>query len=361
MKPICILLAGALIVSATADPSGAQPILNRVEQFLREQVNGAREAAPTPAVAEPGYLGLTADDRQDLGRGVRIVSVAAGGPAAQAGLLKDDLITGIDGQPIRLMDDMARALEGKTAGTKITVAVNRVGVARQHDVTLGRRAESRVVGQGVQALPQPAPPAGAAETAALQRPRLGLRTIPVSEDVRRQQGLPSTQGATVIVVTAGSPAEQAGIPLGSVITGVDNRPIDTPQALAAAIGTAGDEVELTYVDRGISVRKRVALAPPGLAAKGQGLQLRGRPLDPAGPPPPDPPTLARPAAGGPAAPTAPARPAPSDAEAAEGPTLATPPPDAAARIAELEARIGELEARLEKLEAAQASQPDEPN
>src|SRR5262249_52688768 len=85
----------------------AQPILNRVEQFLRDQVGGAAPATAPPAApatapaaaaaVAPGYLGVVADDRQDLGHGVRIVSIAAGSPAQQAGLAPGDLITAING------------------------------------------------------------------------------------------------------------------------------------------------------------------------------------------------------------------------------------------------------------------------
>ncbi|KAA0023783.1 S1C family serine protease [Antrihabitans cavernicola] len=57
-------------------------------------------------------------------------------------------------------------------------------------------------------------------------------------------------GATVSDVTAGSPAEKAGIPKGAVITKVDDRIIDTGDALIAAVRShaPGDKVQVTYTD-----------------------------------------------------------------------------------------------------------------
>ena len=48
----------------------------------------------------------------------------------------------------------------------------------------------------------------------------------------------------------GSPAAAAGVPSGAVITKVDDRVIDGPEALVAAVRSKapGDTVTLTYVD-----------------------------------------------------------------------------------------------------------------
>lgn len=57
-------------------------------------------------------------------------------------------------------------------------------------------------------------------------------------------------GARVVAVTPGSPAEQAGIPKGAIITKVDDRLIDAGDALIAAVRShaPGDKVKITYTD-----------------------------------------------------------------------------------------------------------------
>jgi putative serine protease PepD len=61
---------------------------------------------------------------------------------------------------------------------------------------------------------------------------------------------PSASGAAIAKVVAGSPAAAAGLPSGAVITKVDDRVIDGPEALVAAVRSRapGDTVTLTFVD-----------------------------------------------------------------------------------------------------------------
>jgi len=77
-------------------------------------------------------------------------------------------------------------------------------------------------------------------TGTVQRASLGVKLS--SEDNGR--------GATVAAVVEGSPAATAGLPKGAVITKVDDRVIDGPEALVAAINSKapGDTVALTYDD-----------------------------------------------------------------------------------------------------------------
>jgi S1-C subfamily serine protease len=54
------------------------------------------------------HHGLTAD------RGVKVLSLEAGEPAAQAGVVRGDVIVSLDGQPVTDVDDLQRLL-GETA------------------------------------------------------------------------------------------------------------------------------------------------------------------------------------------------------------------------------------------------------
>ncbi|MCK8674460.1 trypsin-like peptidase domain-containing protein [Rhodococcus sp. HM1] len=60
----------------------------------------------------------------------------------------------------------------------------------------------------------------------------------------------NARGATVMEVTAGGPAEKAGIPRGSIITKVDDRLVTDGDSLIAAIRShaPGDTVRITYTD-----------------------------------------------------------------------------------------------------------------
>ncbi len=343
--------ASVLLGSALAASAQGQPILERVEKLVRDQLQAATEPQATePQANEPGYLGLVGDDSQDAGRGVRVLKVSPSQPAAAAGVQVGDLVTRIDGQAIRSTDDMASALSGKTAGTKITISLIRDNAERRLTATLGRRppvAQPPVAAKPLelppppQAAPAPQPvPAEKMHTppqnlATADRPRLGVRTVPVSADVQRQNGLPDRRGAQVISVAVGSPADRAGLPLGAVIRNLDEQPIDTPEGLAAAVQSDEDNVlSLGYVYRGKSERLDAVLA----SAEEPKREIRARqPLD-------DPFAV--------------------DAQAEEAQSAVQPasvePADESGRVEALEQRVQQLEARLKEVEAKLAEQKDSP-
>ena len=189
-------------------------------------------------------------------------------------------------------------------------------------ITLGSKPGPRPIATPPESLPAPS------DAAIPPGPKLGVRTLAVSEELQQKNSLPDTRGATVIAVTPGSPAERAGIPVGAIITAVNDQPVDSPQALASAISQSRGDVALSYVADGQAQRRQVALGGPVMAADRPKLELRSRPIDRSTPP---------------AAATAP-KPSSPDADDS--------------RTAALEARIRQLEERLQKLEAALAPNKD---
>ena len=144
MKITTLLLAVVAVFTLATAKAAAQPALERLEKKL-EQANPQPAELPPPVVkppvaAEPGYLGILGDDRQENGRGVRIVDVFAGGPAERSGLRRGDLIMTIGGRAIRTMDELGVVVAGQRVGSKLAMLVERQGAQRRLDVTLGRRA-----------------------------------------------------------------------------------------------------------------------------------------------------------------------------------------------------------------------------
>jgi S1-C subfamily serine protease len=315
-----VLLGGAVVGSGL--PAWGQGVLRRVEERVRELI-GEQGGLLPPAeratgAVEPGYLGLVADDRQDQGQGVRVMEIVAGGPAEKAGLKEGDLIVAIGQRRVRTMDDMAQALEGLRAGSRATFEVRRGNASLQAEVTLVQRPA-----QGQRKFPE----FGRIEPAAAQapqRPRLGVRTQPLSEASRAQLQVES--GVLVATVEADSPAEAAGVRPGAVLTKVDGEPVRSPDDLARKItaAPAGQEVELTWVFRGQERISRVLLSGQPTAGEG------------AFPPPPGPGELPPP---------------PGAEEIRPGRSGAEPAVDETA-IEALERRLQQLEDRLEKVERA---------
>jgi len=148
----CALVLGAL---STAP---AQPALERLEKEVRQQLDeGSKPAAPAPlaspekpaaaaakpvppeAAPERGYLGAVLDDREDRGRGVRVLRVNPGGPAEKAGVEKGDLITALSGIRVRQLSEAIDIFDQMRPGTEVTLFIRRGDATRTIDVTLGRR------------------------------------------------------------------------------------------------------------------------------------------------------------------------------------------------------------------------------
>jgi len=136
---ICIGIVSQYLAAAAL----AQPALERVEEQLRKQgtartanagdsgAAGNAAAGDENGGAQPGYLGVIADDRKEDGKRVRVTEAVANGPAAKGGLKPDDLITAIDDLPVKNLEDMTDILAGRHAGAIVKFSVVRKGEARE--------------------------------------------------------------------------------------------------------------------------------------------------------------------------------------------------------------------------------------
>src|SRR5262249_57767434 len=96
-----------------------------------------------------GVTGGPPDLNRTLGlpKGVALVRVQRGGPAARAGIrafsrgengiVQGDVLTAIGDQPVETLDDMLTALERLQPGETCTVTLWRNGTTRKATVTLG--------------------------------------------------------------------------------------------------------------------------------------------------------------------------------------------------------------------------------
>lgn len=95
-----------------------------------------------------GYLGiasqpvrLPADLEETFGQetGLLIVAVEAGTPAGQAGLLIGDILVAMNGQPVRVPDELLAMLTPDTVGATVPLTVVRGGQQQEIQVTIGER------------------------------------------------------------------------------------------------------------------------------------------------------------------------------------------------------------------------------
>jgi len=93
-------------------------------------------------------------------------------------------------------------------------------------------------------------------------PYLGIGYVPLSPAIAAQLGIPYREGVVVARVTADSPAAQAGLRQGDVITEIDGTPLKTDSALAQIVNShkPGDTLTLSVVRGNQRLTLRATLA-----------------------------------------------------------------------------------------------------
>ena len=217
-----------------------------------------------------GYLGVsledvTAENKAQLGmakeEGALVQDVEKDSPAAQAGVLKGDVIISYAGFPVFSAAQLARYVSETPVGRRVEVTVLRAGkkqnleskIAQRSeksdiDVELPRRSEERnlrfygedggIFNFG------PLARRFQMETAA--RPRLGVSVVELSDQLAEKYGVKGKEGVLVSSVNAGSPAEKAGLKAGDIILEANGTSIADANSLTRALRRVsdGDSVEL---------------------------------------------------------------------------------------------------------------------
>ncbi len=169
----------------------------------------------TPELAKG--LGVAAD------RGAVVTRVMKGSPAAEAGLRSGDVVTSVDGQPVRSAADLRNRIGLRRAGETVKLEVLRAGKTRE--------VETRITA------PRLARAKGGSLHAALAGATLGDQ----SDTGERAKGV------KVIDVAPGSPAWEEGLRAGDVITSVDREPVESLSDLERVVRKGGKPLLLEIV------------------------------------------------------------------------------------------------------------------
>jgi putative serine protease PepD len=121
---------GPLLDSAGNDGIGFAVPSSIVQRVAQELISGGKVAH--------AYLGVQLGDATS-GAGASIGQVTGGGPAADAGLKRGDVVTAIDGKDISGADALVAAVDGHKPGDQVTLTVRRGGDTSQITVKLGTR------------------------------------------------------------------------------------------------------------------------------------------------------------------------------------------------------------------------------
>ena len=167
--------------------------------------------------ASPQTVVSAQEPEADPELGIVIAEVEAGGPAAEAGVVRGDILQKIDGHPVDDMTEALEILQDLAPGDEVELTVLHGDDLRVLTAILGARGDQAYLGLV---------PCG------------GLRP-----QVNVHLDLP---GALLVEVMPDSPAKEAGLEKGDVIVAVDGQTLDAEHSLADIIAgyEPGDRVGL---------------------------------------------------------------------------------------------------------------------
>jgi serine protease Do len=170
-----------------------------------------------------GYLGVRTEDvvpvvGQESGgepeEGARVVSVLAGSPAADAGLLTGDIVVEYNGQAVDSRNKLQFLIAGSTPGEEVKCEFYRDGGKRSILVSPVEWIDKQTSGEASEA-----------------RNWLGMNTAdldggdPKVTRLKDMLGVTATTGVMVVSVQENQPAADAGISPGDVIVSIDGHEI----------------------------------------------------------------------------------------------------------------------------------------
>ncbi|HXQ24719.1 MAG TPA: DegQ family serine endoprotease [Candidatus Acidoferrales bacterium] len=179
----------------------------------------------TPALAKS--FGL------DHARGALVADLEPTGPAAKGGVERGDVILAYNTTPIEESRQLPALVADTGIGAQAELKVLRNGHDKTLTVTVAEQPSER--------------------SARVAKPRAtpwGLALADLTPNLARRFGIPSElRGAIVHDVEPGSPADEAGIQPGDVITEVDRQRVPSASACQRTLDRAGDKV-LLRIQRG---------------------------------------------------------------------------------------------------------------
>ena len=166
------------------------------------------------SVNDPRVVKLAESFGYDKSEGVFVQEVMDGTPASGK-LQKGDIVTGMNGKPVKDVQELRNKIAQVAPNTEVTLSVFREGKTQDVKLKVGEQPEDLAVarggGRGGSADAEKSPLQG----------KLGIALGDASEQLAQKFGFEaSTQGAVVLEVDPKSPAFREGIRPGDVITEV---------------------------------------------------------------------------------------------------------------------------------------------
>ncbi|MDP1840069.1 MAG: DegQ family serine endoprotease, partial [Reyranella sp.] len=187
----------------------------------------------------------------DRARGVLVANVAADGPAAKAGLKRNDIIVNFAGADVLDLRRFPRLVANARVGSTVDLVVWRQGKEVPLKLRVGEQEEADK--QNAAATGTPKKPAEADQPVTSTIEQLGLTLQMVSDQLRERYGLSDqVKGVIVTKVAPNSPAAEKQLQPGDVILEVDQKAVTTPAEITDIVAKLQQQKKksvLLFVER----------------------------------------------------------------------------------------------------------------
>jgi serine protease Do len=191
-----------------------------------------------------GWIGVqiqpvTEEIAENLGlkspQGALVAEPQADGPATKAGIMAGDVITAVNGNPVKDARDLARQIGSMAPGSTAKLTVWRKGEEKTFSISLGELPNQREARAN---MPDSSSPEGT------DVPRLGLTVVPAG-----QVAGSGSEGVVVTDVDPNGLASDQGFKTGDVILEVGGKKVANPSDVRSALKDAQKDGKRTILMR----------------------------------------------------------------------------------------------------------------
>ena len=158
-------------------------------------------------------------------QGALVGNVERGSPGEKAGLQPGDVVLALNGKAIERSIDLPRMVGLLKPNEKATLKVWHEGKEKSVDITLGEMPSDTIA---------------AAEPSSITPAKLGVSVRSLTEEERKKL---EVSGGVVVEQVSGA-AARAGIQMGDVILGLNNKPVTDPDQLSKLVDEAKGKVAI---------------------------------------------------------------------------------------------------------------------